>query len=309
MGNFKKRMKCKQLKTHYKWDKLWIWFMKSYPKKVNYDPIYETKILEKLRAIMLNFKNTEKILYNLYSTDLYLNFKYFSYCRKILFNNIDFVLSLIHSINNPKLEAEIVTTFLTQDYNCYRFEKKIKSIDLFIRYQDYMKNYLSIILIPNEYFEEIEKIEYLLNIQTKNKSEIIIYDVISKYASYIKDDDWFEKLFKLLYKFGTINTFTSAKYFYNKIKEDSPMIKNDKHYTYRGFKEFCIEIFPNFFFRKEKLLTHIEQKFKDLHNYKKYELLFLIESVFIRGISKNIFEFLFIPFPFTLKNDNTKFYL
>lgn len=273
---------------------------KSYYGKDKYDQL----LLDEIRRVILSLNNIAGFLYNFNVTnDLY----------GILFNDFDFTMSVMESVHNPVVASSFLTAFLSQGYNRYNHANNFKSIDLYIRLHALISEELAILFIPDEYFVTISGIEKLLDITTKNAYKILTH--VLHDTKIIEDDDWFNKLLGLLYKFGHLNIAKSGIWLYNTVYEESGYdddyggtIEFRSHFLYRGLSQFCVydwHMYPRFVFETTKSTCYIKNKFLELHKYKQYETLFLLNCMFFDHIPHLILEYLIEPFHMGRFNDDS----
>lgn len=242
----------------------------------------------------------------------YNNHKYYVLCWKNILNNEKLVVDIISGINQPCLEAQIVTYYLCFAYNLYNH--KMKSVYWYERLNVHMNSTNSLSLIPNECYMNFENINDILNMSSNKLS--IIKEILGSKYEFIVDEEgkFFDKLMLLCYKYLDLKSVNYGIWFYNAINRvEYGLYKESADIEeFKNLNEVFLRFFPNNYIRdwwrterynieKEKTVKYIYEQFSNLYKYKLYETIFFVKKTteifnvpvcLIKGIS----EFLIEPF-------------
>ena len=242
----------------------------------------------------------------------YKNHQYYSLCWKNIFNCEELVVYIVNKINQPCLEAIVISYYLSFGYNVYN--SKIKSLYLYERLNVYMNDSReSLSLISNDCYSSFEHIQYILDISSNKLS--VMKEILGNKFNFIRDIEFFDKLIILCYKYLDLSSVNYGIWFYNSVNRLEDYESEDLD-EFKNLNEIFLRFFPNNYTRdwwrterynieKEKTVKYIHQQFKNMYNRKLYETIFFVKQTtymfnipncLIKGISEFLIE------PFTIHN-------
>ena len=172
-------------------------------------------LLRNYRNMLLSYGRLPDIIHYFYMN--FIRKSDIDYCQWIwvlVFEDHDFVLKCISLMENDYERAKIFSWYFSGP--CNKYPDKIKSIEVYERFNKYMLSYLAFHMIPDSEFKTVESIKKLLDI-SKHKSYIIKQILFDMYTL-ISGKEWLQKLLDLCISYCSLDSISDSHWIYDSIK-------------------------------------------------------------------------------------------